>query len=42
MAAISQMIFFKCIFLNKKFNVLIKISPKLIGMGPIDNKPALV
>ena len=33
---------FKCIFLNEKDKILIKISLKLVPRGPIDNKPALV
>ena len=34
--------FFKCIFLNEKFCILIKISLKFVLMGPIDNNLALV
>ena len=33
---------FKCIFLNEKCYVLIKISLKFVPKGPIGNKPALV
>ena len=33
---------FKCIFVNEKFYILIKISLKFIPKGPIDNKAALV
>ena len=33
---------FICIFLNEKFCILIRMSPKLIPKGPIDNKWALV
>ena len=33
---------FKCIFLNENVWILIKISPKFVPKGPIDNKPALV
>ena len=33
---------FNCIFVNDKFCILIKISLKVIPMGPIDNKPASV
>ena len=32
---------FKCIFVNEKFRILIKISLKFVPRGPIDN-PALV
>ena len=32
----------KCIFVNEKFRILIRISPKFIPMGPIGNKSALV
>ena len=32
----------KCIFMNKKFCILIKISLKFVPKGPIDNTPALV
>ena len=33
---------FKCIFLNEKFCILFRISPKFVPEGAIDNKPALV
>ena len=33
---------FKLIFLNENICISIKISPKYVPMGPIDNKPALV
>ena len=33
---------FGCIFINKKFYILIKISLKFVPKGPIDNNPALV
>ena len=33
---------FKCIILNEKFCILIRISLKFVPMGPIDNKSALV
>ena len=33
---------FRCIFLNEKFYILIKISLKFVPKGPIDNNPALV
>ena len=33
---------FRCIFLNKKFCILIKISLKFVPKGPTDNNPALV
>ena len=33
---------FRCILINEKFCILIKISPKLVPKGPIDNNPALV
>ena len=32
----------RCIFLNKKFFILIRIWLKFVPKGPIDNKPALV
>ena len=32
---------FKCIFMNEKFGILIRISLKFVPNGPIDNKPAL-
>ena len=33
---------FRCIFLNEKSYILIKISLKFVTKGPIDNDPALV
>ena len=33
---------FRCIFMNEKFYILIKISLKFIPKGPIDNKPVLL
>ena len=33
---------FICIFVNKKFCILIEILPKFVPNGPIDNNPALV
>ena len=33
---------FKCIFVNKKFCVLIQISLKFVPKGPIDTDPALI
>ena len=33
---------FRCIFVNEKFCILIKISLKFVPNGPTDNKPALV
>ena len=32
----------KCIFVNEKFCILIKIWLKFVPKGPIDNNPALV
>ena len=32
----------RCIFVNEKFCILIKISQKFVPKGPIDNNPALV
>ena len=42
MAAILADDIFKCIFLNEKCCILIKISLKFFPKGPIDNNPALV
>ena len=42
MAAIMADNIIKCIFLNEKFCILIKISLKFIRKGPIDNNLALV
>ena len=33
---------FWCIFVNEKFCILMKISPKFVPKGPIDNISALV
>ena len=33
---------FRCIFMNEKFCILIKISMKFVPGGPIGNDPALV
>ena len=33
---------FKCIFINEMFYISIRISPKFVLKGPIDNNPALV
>ena len=33
---------FKCIFMNEKFCILIRISLKFVAKGPINNIPALV
>ena len=33
---------FRCIFMNEKFCILIKISLKFVPKVPIDNNPALV
>ena len=33
---------FKCIFMNEKFCILIRISLKIVPKGPINNIPALV
>ena len=32
----------KCIFINEKFCISIRISLKFVPKGPIDNNPALV
>ena len=40
MDAISRI--FKCIFFNENVLISIKISPKFVPMGPINNIPALV
>ena len=42
MATIRADDIFKCIFVNEKFCILIKISLKFIRKGPIDNNLALV
>ena len=33
---------FRCIFVSEKFDILIKISLKVVPEAPIDNNPALV
>ena len=33
---------FRCIVINEKFWIVIKISLKFVPKGPIDNNPALV
>ena len=33
---------FRCIFVNEKFCILIKISLKFVPLGPVGNNPALV
>ena len=33
---------FRCIFVNEKFCILIKVSLNCVPRGPIDNNPALV
>ena len=33
---------FRCIFVNAKFCILIKIPVKCVSEGPINNNPALV
>ena len=33
---------FRCIFVNEKFHILIKISEKFVHKGPNDNNPAFV
>ena len=42
MAAIFADDIFKCIFMNEKFYIFIRISPKFDLKGPNDNKSALV
>ena len=42
MAAILADDILKCIFLNEKVRILIKISLKFVPKGPIDNESALV
>ena len=42
MAAILADDIFTCISVNEKFCILIKISPKFVPKGPIDNNQALV
>ena len=33
---------FRCIFVNEKFCILVKIALKFVPKGPIDSNPALV
>ena len=40
MAAVLHI--FRCIFMNEKFFIFIKISLKFVPKGHIDNNPALV
>ena len=42
MAAFFTDDIFKCIFVNEKFFIVIKISLNFIPVGPIHNNPALV
>ena len=42
MAAILADDIFRCIFMNEKFCILIKISLKFVPKGPIDNNQAVV
>ena len=42
LAAILSDDIFKCIFVNEKFCILIKISLKFVPKGPFDNNPPLV
>ena len=42
MATIFTDNIFRRIFVNEKFCILIKISPKFVPMGPINNNLALV
>ena len=42
MVAISQTIFFRCISMNEKFCILIKILLKFVLKGPVDNILPLV
>ena len=39
MAAVSQMTFFKCILMNEKIWILIKISQKFVPTGLFNNRP---
>ena len=32
---------FMCIFINEKFGILIRTSPKFVPKGSIDNNPAV-
>ena len=40
--AIMNSYIFRCIFVNEKFYILIKISLKFVPEGPFDNNPTLV
>ena len=42
MAAILVENILRCIFVNEKFGILIRISPKFVPKGPINNNPAWV
>ena len=42
MAAILADDIFRCISVDEKFCILIKIPQKFVPKGPIDNNPALV
>ena len=42
MGAIMADDIFKCIFVNEKFYILIKISLKFVPKAPINDNPALV
>ena len=42
MAAIFADNIFRCIFVNEKFCILVKISLQFVPKSPIDNNPALV
>ena len=42
MAAILPDDIFNSIFCNENVQISIKISPKFVTTGPVDNKPALV
>ena len=42
MAAILADHIFRCISVEEKYGILIKISRKFVPNGPIDNNPALV
>ena len=42
MVTIFEEDIFRCIFVNEKFCILIKISPKSVPKGPNNNNPVLV
>ena len=42
MATIFADDIFRCIFMNEKYYILIKISLKFVFKDPVDNNPALV